>query len=164
MDIRHHRRIPCRRMLQVEARRVATGGLPGRNAGYLVYQFTPMEDGRVPEKLTFRYLLARRRRPSDASFQAHINAVLDDPSSWFLYEFSIDTREHIVDQIPEEIYNSPNINAVRVLLPALKRIVKACEADGNRRKALEFIRAQGPKTQRLLHEERERLERLHQGG
>lgn len=141
----------------VETRLLGKGGVVGRLVGYMLYEFEPDADGAVPDQLTFRYLLARHRRPSEGR-QAYIDAVLSDPGSWQLYQFSVDTHEYVTDRIPEEVHDSSNLRPEKTLLPALKRIVSAYEAEGRTEKALEFIRAQGPRTQELLREELSRLE------
>jgi outer membrane lipoprotein-sorting protein len=126
---------------------VAVGG---RWALYLVYEFEAQGDGIVPETLRFRYLLARKGLPSEASLDAYVDAVLKDPSSWHLYEFTVPTKEYVTDRIPEEIYASPNLEAERVLTPALRKVLQRYEAAGNSAKVQEFIHSQGPRTQRLL--------------
>ncbi len=134
----------------LEVRRLGAGGMPKRWAGYLVYEFEPKADETVPATLTFRYLLARRRVPSEGSFQAYLDSVLKDPSSWHLYEFTVPTKDYVVNRIPEEIYASPNLYAEKILFPALKRIVERYQAQGQPEKAVAFMEAQGPNTRRLL--------------
>ncbi len=134
----------------VAVRRLGAGGMPKRWAGYLVYEFEPKADETVPATLTFRYLLARRRLPSETGRWAYGNAVLKDPSAWHLYQFTVPTKDYVVNRIPEEIYASPNLHAEKILFPALKKIVERYQAQGQPEKALAFMEVQGPNTRRLL--------------
>lgn len=138
-------------------RRLGVGGVPDRWAGYLIYAFEKGAGGALPDTLTLRYLLARTRLESETSHEAYVQALLGDPSSWQLFEFSVPTAPYIVQQIPEEIYGSPNLHPEKVLIPVLIQIARSYEAEGGSDKALAFIRAQGPITQSLLREERNRL-------
>ena len=135
----------------IETHRLGIGAVPrGGRAVYLIYQFRPGPEGIVPESLTFRYLLARRSLPSEGSLQAYKDAVLKDPSAWHLYQFTVPTKDYVVNRIPEEIYASPNLHAEKILFPALKRIVERYQAQGQPEKAMAFMEAQGPNTRRLL--------------
>jgi len=133
---------------------VAEGGLAGRWACYDIFGFSPSPDSRVPVKLKYRTLLARTGGLGDAYFKA----VLNDPSAWELYEFSIPTQPYLTDQIPEEIYTSPNLMQISrdSFTLALRRIVADYEKRDPAR-ALEFLKAQGPHTKELLNDELERL-------
>ena len=144
-----------------KTQQVTCGGIQeqGRWAGYEIYRFEPVRDKPISEKLTYRHLMPRRRQPSDGGFQAYINAALNDPSLWHLYEFTITTQDYIVGQIPEEIYNSSNLQ-VKKVVTVFKDIISGYETSGSHQQALDFIMAQGPKTQHLLKKDRERLEKL----
>lgn len=141
-----------------KTRRLGVGGVPDRWAAYMVYAFEKGAGALLPGKLTLRYLLARPRLESDESHEGYVQAVLEAPSSWQLFEFAVATAPYVVEQIPEEIYGSPNLHAEKILIPVLSRIVRSYEAEGGEEKALAFIQAQGPITQDLLGQERNRLE------
>jgi hypothetical protein len=129
-----------------------------RWAGYVVFRFSASPDGKAPVKLKFRQLLGRIKRPGDGDFKQYVNAVLNDPSSWELYEFSIPTQPYLTDQIPEEIYASPNLLQISKasFTQALRSILRDYEAQSPE-KALQFLRSQGPHTQELLRDEMQRL-------
>jgi outer membrane lipoprotein-sorting protein len=137
---------------------VAEGGMANRWAGYAVFRFNASPDGKAPVKLKFRQLLGRTRRPGDGDFKEYVNAVLKDPSSWELYEFSIPVQPYLTDQIPEEIYASPNLMQISnaSFTQALRSIVRDYETQSPQ-KALRFLKAQGPHTQELLRDEMLRL-------
>jgi hypothetical protein len=137
---------------------VAAGGMADRWAGYVVFRFSASPDGKAPVKLKFRQLLGRIKRPGDGDFKQYVNAVLNDPSSWELYEFSIPTQPYLTDQIPEEIYASPNLLQISKasFTQALRSILRDYEAQSPE-KALQFLRSQGPHTQELLRDEMQRL-------
>jgi len=131
---------------------VASGGVPDRRAGYLIFRFSPLPEGRPPDKLHFRYLLARSMRPEDGGRRMdYIEAVLNDPSSWELYEFSIPTQPYLTEQIPEEIYDSLNLPVTeKPFTTALRGILAEYEAKSPE-KALQFLKLQGPHTLQLLN-------------
>lgn len=87
-----------------------------------------------------------------------VDHVLNDPSSWELYEFSIPTQPYLTNRIPEEIYASPNFMKISKdsFTLALHGIVTEYEKR-NPAEALEFVKAQGPQTKELLKDELERL-------
>jgi hypothetical protein len=135
---------------------VASGGVNNRWAGYEVYRFSAPPDGAVPGKFEYRRLLARAHLPADGDFNGYVNAVVNDPSAWGLYEFSIPTEPYFSEQIPEEIYSSPNLNVRGAFLVALRGALAHYEAKSPQA-ALEFLRKQGPHTQALLNDEMQRL-------
>jgi outer membrane lipoprotein-sorting protein len=136
-------------------RPLGVGAVQGRWVLYLLHEFEPRADGTLAKTLTFRYLLVRKPRPSDEGRQIYMETVLKDPSAWHLYEFTVPTKDYVTDRIPEEVYGSPNLEAERVLTPALRKVLQRYEAAGNTAKVQEFIRSQGPRTQRLLENIRE---------
>ena len=135
---------------------LTAGGIENRWAGYEIFRFRASPDGKPPVKLTYRRLLARTKRPEDGGFSGWVAAVLRDPSSWELYEFSIPTQPYLTDRIPEEIYASPNLRVSGPFLAALRGIVHDYEARSPE-KALQFLKSQGAHTQEMFRDEILRL-------
>ena len=135
---------------------LTSGGMANRWGMYMVFQYSALPDCKAPVKLTYRQLLARTARPEETSLGKYAEAVLNDPSAWELYEFSISTEPYVTEQIPEEIYASPNLRVTGPFLTALRGILRDYEAQSPE-KALQFLKSQGPHTQELLRAEMQRL-------
>ena len=81
---------------QTEA--VGEGGMADRWAGYEIFRFNPLPDGKLPVKLKYRVLLGRTSGPGEGDFKVFVDHVLNDPSSWELYEFSIPIQPYLTDR------------------------------------------------------------------